>query len=150
VGTVVEGQPRANCLVPETMHTFAAERILQLDQLLINLVNNAVDAELATGGGVRVRRSRLHTKDPTSSSEERMIDRIIKAIQRCKPFALSIFLTYVLSSSIGILEDGTLLPRVGWWCVTSHSPQRSRAITMLQRAYSGCAPSRTTVNPNER
>jgi signal transduction histidine kinase len=27
----------------------------QLDQLLINLVNNAVDAALATGGGVRVR-----------------------------------------------------------------------------------------------
>jgi len=31
-----------------------------------------------------------------------VIDRIIEAVQRCKPFALSIFLTYVLSSSMGI------------------------------------------------
>jgi hypothetical protein len=31
-----------------------------------------------------------------------MIDRIIKAVLRCKPFALSIFLTYFLSSSVGI------------------------------------------------
>lgn len=31
-----------------------------------------------------------------------MIDRISKAILRCKPFALSIFLTYLLSSSAGI------------------------------------------------
>jgi len=31
-----------------------------------------------------------------------MIDRIIKAILRCKPFAVSIFLTYLLSSSAGI------------------------------------------------
>ncbi len=31
-----------------------------------------------------------------------MIDRISKAILRCKPFALSIFLTYLLSSSVGI------------------------------------------------
>jgi hypothetical protein len=31
-----------------------------------------------------------------------MIDRIVKAIQRSKPFAVSIFLTYVLSSSVGI------------------------------------------------
>jgi hypothetical protein len=29
--------------------------------------------------------------------------RIIKALLRCKPFALSIFLTYLLSSSVGIL-----------------------------------------------
>ncbi len=32
-----------------------------------------------------------------------MIDRTIEALRRCKPFALSIFLTYVLSSAIGIL-----------------------------------------------
>ena len=32
-----------------------------------------------------------------------MIDRIIKAILRCRPFAISIFLTYVLSSSAGII-----------------------------------------------
>jgi hypothetical protein len=31
-----------------------------------------------------------------------MIDRIIKAILRCRPFAVSIFLTYLLSSSVGI------------------------------------------------
>ena len=31
-----------------------------------------------------------------------MIDRIIKAMQRSKPFAMSIFLTYLLSSSVGI------------------------------------------------
>jgi hypothetical protein len=31
-----------------------------------------------------------------------MIDRIITAILRCTPFAVSIFLTYVLSSSVGI------------------------------------------------
>jgi len=31
-----------------------------------------------------------------------MIDRISRAILRCKPFALSIFLTYLLSSSAGI------------------------------------------------
>lgn len=31
-----------------------------------------------------------------------MIDRIIKAVRRCKWFALSIFLTYVLSSGVGI------------------------------------------------
>ncbi len=31
-----------------------------------------------------------------------MIDRIIKAILRCRLFALSIFLTYLLSSSVGI------------------------------------------------
>lgn len=31
-----------------------------------------------------------------------MIDRIIQAIRRCKPFVMSIFLTYVLSSSVGI------------------------------------------------
>lgn len=32
-----------------------------------------------------------------------MIDRIIKAILRCRRFALSIFLTYLLSSSVGII-----------------------------------------------
>lgn len=31
-----------------------------------------------------------------------MIDRTAGALQRCKPFALSIFLTYVVSSSVGI------------------------------------------------
>jgi hypothetical protein len=31
-----------------------------------------------------------------------MIDRIVEAIQRCRPFAASIFLTYLLSSSVGI------------------------------------------------
>jgi uncharacterized membrane protein SpoIIM required for sporulation len=37
-----------------------------------------------------------------------MIDRIIKAILRCRPFVLSIFLTYLLSSSVGIFmaHDG--------------------------------------------
>lgn len=32
-----------------------------------------------------------------------MIDRIIKAIQRCRPFAVSIFLTYLVSSAVGIV-----------------------------------------------
>lgn len=32
-----------------------------------------------------------------------MIDRITEALRRCKPFAISIFLTYVLSSAVGIL-----------------------------------------------
>jgi hypothetical protein len=32
-----------------------------------------------------------------------MVHRIIKALLRCEPFALSIFLTYLLSSSVGIL-----------------------------------------------
>jgi len=32
-----------------------------------------------------------------------MVDRIVEALGRCKPFALSIFLTYLLSSSVGIL-----------------------------------------------
>jgi hypothetical protein len=32
-----------------------------------------------------------------------MSDRIIRAVLRCRPFALSVFLTYVLSSSVGIL-----------------------------------------------
>ena len=32
-----------------------------------------------------------------------MIDRIITAILRCRPFAVSIFLTYLLSSSVGIV-----------------------------------------------
>jgi hypothetical protein len=31
-----------------------------------------------------------------------MIDRITEALLRCKPFAISIFLTYVVSSSVGI------------------------------------------------
>lgn len=31
-----------------------------------------------------------------------LVDRIIKAVRRCRPFALSIFLTYLLSSSVGI------------------------------------------------
>lgn len=31
-----------------------------------------------------------------------MVDRVIQAIRRCTPFALSIFLTYLLSSSVGI------------------------------------------------
>ena len=31
-----------------------------------------------------------------------MIDRIIEALRRCRPFALSIFVTYVLSSAAGI------------------------------------------------
>ena len=36
-----------------------------------------------------------------------MIDRIIKAILRCKLFAVSIFLTYLLSSSVGIIMAHT-------------------------------------------
>jgi hypothetical protein len=40
--------------------------------------------------------------DDVSSIEEHMIDRIIKAVLRCKLFALSIFLTYLLSSGVGI------------------------------------------------
>ncbi len=41
--------------------------------------------------------------DDTPSSGILMMDRIIKAILRTKPFAISIFLTYVMSSSVGIL-----------------------------------------------
>ena len=33
-----------------------------------------------------------------------MIDRIIKAVVRCRPFAASIFLTYLVSSSVGIIQ----------------------------------------------
>ena len=32
-----------------------------------------------------------------------MIDRIIKALLRCKLFAVSIFLTYLVSSSVGVI-----------------------------------------------
>ena len=36
-----------------------------------------------------------------------MIDRIITAMRRCQPFAVSIFLTYLLSSSVGIFMAHT-------------------------------------------
>jgi hypothetical protein len=73
-----------------------------------------------------------------------MIDRIIKAIRRCKPFAASIFLTYLLSSSVGIFmaHVGVILPYFsvayqGWvgGIVSVDSTHRSRLRSIKATSY---------------